>query len=171
MICPVCGYKGNLPGADWCEACQFDLSALDRPAAFDRVERSLMTETVAVLGPKAPVTVSVEADLGRAMRAMLSGRVGAVLVTDPSGHLAGILTERDFLTKVAGTVGFDQLPVADFMTRTPETVTPDDPLSVALAKMSGGGYRHLPVVQDNVPVGVVSVRDMLRHIVQLCHDA
>ena len=170
MICPVCGYKGNLPGTDWCESCQFDLSALDRPAAFDRVELSLMTETVADLGPREPVTVPADADLGQAMRAMLGRRVGAVLVTAAGGKLAGILTERDFLTKVAGAAGFERLPVTDFMTRNPETVTADDPLSVALAKMAGGGYRHLPVVADDTPVGVVSVRDVLRHIVQLCRD-
>src|SRR5690242_6126389 len=100
MICPLCGHRGNLPGADWCAWCQFDLAAVDRPAPSDRVEASLMAEPVAVLGPKPPVTVAADADLGRAVREMIGRKVGAVLVTDPAGCLVGILTERDFLTKV-----------------------------------------------------------------------
>jgi CBS domain-containing protein len=160
-----------LPGADWCVWCQFDLAAVDRPAPSDRVEASLMTEPVAVLGPRSPVTVREDADLGRAVKAMIGGKVGAVLVIDPAGHLVGILTERDFLTKVAGSDGFADLPVAAFMTRHPETVGPDDSLATALGKMAGGGYRHLPVVAAGRPVGVVSVRDVLAHIVKLCRDS
>jgi len=56
------------------------------------------------------------------------------------------------------------------MTPHPETVGPADPLAFALGKMAGGGYRHLPVVKDGQPVGVISVRDILRHIVWLCRD-
>lgn len=172
MICPVCGYKRNLPGADWCEKCQFDLSSIDRLSGSDRVEFSLLSDPVALLEPREPVTVPGDADLGVAMKEMITRHVGAVLVTEPDGQLSGILTERDFLTKVAGTVGFDALPVSRFMTRKPETVTPADPLAFALGKMAGGGYRHLPVVDDaGRPVGVISVRDVLRHVVHLCRDA
>jgi CBS domain-containing protein len=170
MICPQCGYNRNLPGADWCVWCLFDLASMDRPTAHDRVELSLMTEPVAALDPREPVTVPADADLGQAVREMISKRVGAVLVTDRAGQLVGILTERDFLTKIAGTNGFADRSVAAFMTRHPETVTADDPLAFALGKMAGGGYRHLPVVANGKPVGVVSVRDILRHIVRICRD-
>lgn len=171
MICPVCGHKGNLPGADQCAKCLFDLSSIDRLSASDRVEHSLLADPVEVLGPRAPVTVPADADLGRAVREMIAKQVGAVLVTEPGGQLTGILTERDFLTKVAGAAGFDSLPVATFMTRNPETVTPAHPLAFALGKMAGGGYRHLPVVDDaGRPVGMISVRDVLRHVVRLCRE-
>ena len=169
MICPACGQL-NLPGADWCNWCQFALMALDRPTPQDRVDRSLMTDPVSALKLWPPVTVPLDADLGRAVGEMIGRRIGAVLVTDPAGKLAGILTERDFLTKVAGEPGYAGLPVVDFMTRTPETVGPKDTLAFALGKMAGGGYRHLPVVTDGTPVGTVSVRDILRHIVGLCAD-
>jgi CBS domain-containing protein len=170
MICPLCGHKGNLPGADWCEKCQFDLSAVDRPTAADRVEHSLMTESVAVLGPRDPVTIPADATLGHAVRQMIAQRVGALLVTDADGRLVGILTERDFLTKVAGSSGFAEHRVEAFMTRDPETVAPADPLAFALGKMAGGGYRHLPVVDGGRPLGVISVRDLLRHILGQCRD-
>lgn len=170
MICPLCGHKENLPGADSCLWCHFDLSAMDRPSALDRVELSLMTEPVSILEPKTPVTVGVGANLGQAVRKMIAEQVGAVLVINPDGQLVGILTERDFLTKVAGSVGFGSQPVTAYMTPCPETVGPADPLAFALGKMAGGGYRHLPVVKGGQPVGVISVRDILRHIVWLCRD-
>jgi len=55
-----------------------------------------------------------------------------------------------------------------FMTANPETVSTSDTLAFAIHKMDVGGYRHLPVIHHGAPVGVVSVRDMLRHITRLC---
>ncbi|MDB5312899.1 MAG: hypothetical protein JWO38_7101 [Gemmataceae bacterium] len=167
MYCPACGHQNN-PGSDACGNCMLSLAHLDEPAPHDRVERSLMTEPVAVLAPREPVTVPADADLGRAIRQMIDRGVGAVLVVGPDGGLAGILTERDFLSKVAGHPGFASLPVRDFMTPGPETVSPADTLAFALGKMDAGGYRHLPVVEGGRPVGVVSVRDILRHVTKLC---
>ena len=54
------------------------------------------------------------------------------------------------------------------MTAKPETVTAKDTLAFALHKMDVGGYRHLPVLHDGMPAGVISVRDMLRHITRMC---
>ena len=75
MICPVCNHNGNLMGAETCLWCLFDLSAIDRPVASDRVERSLMTEPVAVLKPKLPVTVTVTATLGHVIQQMIAKQV------------------------------------------------------------------------------------------------
>ena len=169
MICPTCGHL-NLPGADWCDWCQFDLMAIDRPTPTDQVDRSLMLDPVAVLAPHPPVTIDVGADLGMAVKVMISEKVGAVMVTGDDGRIVGILTERDFLTKVAGSPDYGRLPVRTFMTPDPETVSSADPLAFALGKMAGGGYRHLPVVDDGRPVGSISVRGILTHIVSLCGD-
>lgn len=170
MICPLCGHKGNLPGADWCGWCQFDLMAVDRPAPVDRVDRSLMTDPVTALGYRPPAVVPADADLDEAMGVMMGLRVGAVLVADAAGRLAGILTERDFLTKLADRPGFGREPVVRWMTRDPEAVGPADPIGLALGKMAGGNYRHLPVVAGGTPVGVISVRDVIRHLAGLCRD-
>ena len=166
MRCPACD-SPNPPGADACARCQTPLTGLDAPAASGPVEATLLNDPVAVLDPRPPVTVPVGANLGQAIGEMMSQRVGAVLVTGPDGKLVGILTERDFLSKVAGVPGYERLSVEEFMTRSPETVAPGDPLAVALGKMDSGGYRHLPVVRAGTPVGVISVRDVLRHLTTL----
>ncbi|HEX4608653.1 MAG TPA: CBS domain-containing protein [Urbifossiella sp.] len=170
MYCPACNHGRNPPGADACENCGLPLVRVDEPALYGRVERSLVTEPVSALNPREPVTVPADAALGDAVRLMIDRRVGAVLVVGPAGELVGILTERDFLTRVAGRAGFEGLPVRDFMTRDPETVTPADTLAFALGKMDAGGYRHLPVVAAGRPVGVVSVRDVLRHVTRVSQN-
>jgi CBS domain-containing protein len=171
MICPNCGHD-NLPGSEECGSCLQDLTQLDRPQAHDRVERSLMEDRVRVLCPREPVTVGPTTTVREAIRVMLDHNLGSLLVVDREGNLLGIFSERDLLTKVAGLhESYGELPVAQFMTASPETVTADDCLAFALHKMDIGGYRHLPVVNGGRPSGVISVRDMLRHITQLCRDA
>jgi CBS domain-containing protein len=168
MICPTCGWD-NLPGNEECVNCLQDLTAVDRPMAQNRIERSLMEDQVRALRPKKPLTIRPTTPIQAAIQAMLASDVGALLVTDDNGKLLGIFSERDLLTKVAGLhENYALLPVRDFMTPNPETVGIDDTLNFALHKMDGGGYRHLPVVSEGKPLGVVSVRDMLRHIVRLC---
>jgi CBS domain-containing protein len=171
MYCPACGYDKNPPGADECANCHLPLTHLDAPAPHGPVEHSLMNDPVSVLDPRPPVTVPADADLGEAVRRMMADRIGALLVTGAAGELVGILTERDFLTKVTGQAGFESLPVSRFMTAKPETVAPTDVLAYALSKMDAGGYRHLPVVEGDKPVGVISVRDILRHLTAVCPDS
>ncbi|HEY8505321.1 MAG TPA: CBS domain-containing protein [Gemmataceae bacterium] len=167
MICPSCGHD-NVPGSDTCARCLTDLAPLDRPEGQDRVERSLMRDAVLVLKPPAPVTLPLGATLGEAAAVLTEADIGAVLVVDADGRLRGILTERDFLTEVALIPDYTGLPVSQFMTPDPETVAPTDTLAFALRKMDVGGYRHLPVVSEGMPVGMISVRDVIRHITRLC---
>lgn len=155
-------------GVDACTHCGADLTAFDRPQPADAVEASLLRDTVAALFPRPSVCVPPTANLDHAMRVMTAEGVGAVLVIDADGLLVGILTERDFLTKIAGSDALALLPVSQFMTRTPETVRPEDPLAYAVRQMDAGNYRHLPVVDGGKPVGMISVRDVLRHVLEIC---
>jgi len=169
MICPNCSFD-NLPGSEDCARCQQDLTQLDVPVAQDRIQRSLMEDPVSVLGQHTPITVRPDTPIHDAIQTMLTHDIGALLVTDEKGKLVGIVSERDLLTKVAGEVGpTEPRPVRDFMTRNPETVVATDTLAFALGKMDGGGYRHLPVVQDGRPVSVISVRDVLTHFTRMCN--
>jgi CBS domain-containing protein len=168
MICPSCGFD-NLPGSEECSNCLHDLTQLDRPAPHDRVERSLQEDCVGLLAPRKAITLPPDAPVAQAMQTMLAADIGALLIVDGGGRLVGIFSERDLLTKVAGDVDdYAARPVRDFMSPDPETVRATDSLAFALHKMDVGGYRHLPVLKDGHPLGMVSVRDMLRHITRLC---
>jgi CBS domain-containing protein len=169
MICPNCNFD-NVPGSEFCRNCQTDLTQLDRPTAQDRVERCLMEDTVGSLKPRAALTVPAAALVGEAIQKMLACDIGAVLVVAQDGKLLGIFSERDLLRKVAGDPDYAGKPVRQFMTANPETVRETDSLAFVLHKMDGGGYRHLPVLKDGLPLGMISVRDVLRHITRLCKD-
>jgi CBS domain-containing protein len=106
-----------------------------------------------VLGVE-PATSLVEA----ATR-MHDRRVGAVVVLD-AGRLVGILTERDVLRAVA--TGGIEGTVSEAMTSAPDTVDADDSAGQAAALMIHGGFRHLPVVDGDDVVGMISIRDLIR---------
>lgn len=95
-----------------------------------------------------------------AVRRMVEDDVSAVMVCDRSG-LRGIFTERDLARKVvAPGLDPDRMTLTDVMTRDPDTLRPDDSPRSAIEKMRSGGYRHLPVVDGNRVVAMVSVRDL-----------
>jgi CBS domain-containing protein len=170
MICPTCGHD-NLPGSEACSLCLQDLTQLDRPEPQSRVERSLMETQVSVLCPAEPITLPPTATVQQAIETMLAHNIGALLIVGEDRKLLGIFSERDLLCKVAGLYDdYAKLAVQDFMTANPEMVTCQDTLAFALHKMDVGGYRHMPVVRGGSPIGVVSVRNMLRHITRVCHD-
>jgi CBS domain-containing protein len=105
------------------------------------------------------LTVEQETTLVAAAAAMTERRVGAVLVVSGE-RLTGILTERDVLRAVAaGDVGGQ---VAEWMTRNPETIDADESTQQAGVVMIHGGFRHLPVLDDGAPIGIVSIRDLMR---------
>ena len=86
--------------------------------------------------------------------------------------LNGILTERDILLKVTGK-GYDlQLTTIDeFITPNPEYVSPEDPLAYALNKMYVGGFRNVPVVNDEMyPIGIISISDIISTIADYFHN-
>lgn len=166
MICPRCAFD-NLPGENECRKCLCDLTDLDRPRPQDRVESSLMLDTVGQLNPRAPAVVPLGASVAQAVQVLLDEEIGAVLVVDADGLLVGIFSERDLLTKAAGAGPLGDLPIERYMTPKPQTVAPDDKLAFALHKMDVGGYRHLPVVRDGRPVAILSVRDVMRHMTRI----
>jgi len=106
------------------------------------------------------LTVQAGATLGEAAAAMAERGVGAVVVMEGDA-IAAILTERDVMKAVAA--GQDgSAPVADWMTRHPETIEPEDTTDHAASLMIHGGFRHLPVVVEGKVVGIVSIRDLMK---------
>ena len=108
------------------------------------------------------VTARRDTSVRAAAVAMAEQSVGAILVVDDSGRLIGLFTERDALNRVvARGLAPEQTPLAAVMTDTLQTATPDKTLGHALHLMFEGGFRHLPVVEDGRPVGMVSARNAL----------
>jgi CBS domain-containing protein len=89
--------------------------------------------------------------------------VGAALVINGE-RLSGILTERDVLRAVA-TGGVEGTKVGAWMTHDPDTVGPEERPGHAAAMMIHGGFRHLPVLDGDTPVGIISIRDLMRLVI------
>jgi len=108
-----------------------------------------------------PVIAEGDMTITEAARRMKERRVGALLVMR-EGRLAGIFTERDALFRVIAE-GRDPATtrLAEVMSANPRTISPDRPFGHALHMMHEGGFRHVPVVEEGKPVGVVSARDAL----------
>ena len=117
------------------------------PVARDHMSRDLLT-------------VSPGDALREVAQRMVDRDVGAVLVMEGE-ELAGILTERDVLRAVAAGIQDDTV-VADWMTRDPDTMGPDDTTQHAAVLMIHGGFRHLPLVEGSQVVGMLSIRDLMR---------
>jgi CBS domain-containing protein len=109
------------------------------------------------------LTLTEDATLASAATEMASRSVGSALVVD-GDRLIGIITERDVLRAVgAGSVDGK---VGDWMTRQPETVDADESTQQAGVVMIHGGFRHLPVLEEGKPVGIVSIRDLMRVVLE-----
>jgi predicted transcriptional regulator len=122
------------------------------------VVREIMTRELVVVGPSVTLT--------EAARAMAAGYAGSVLVLD-DGSLIGIFTERDILRATAQSSNADIARVSSvskWMTRDPQTIGPDTPVGEALDRMIANGFRHLPVMDGEALVGVVSMRDLVKSL-------
>ena len=114
-----------------------------------------------VLEPHKLVMAPPEATVSEASQLMKRSNVGAVLVVK-EGRLTGIFTERDALYRVIAAQRDPRVTkLAEVMTPEPKTVAPDETFGYALLVMHENGFRHLPVLEDGRPIGVVSARSAL----------
>jgi CBS domain-containing protein len=151
---------------DWIEE---DLSRLvegTKERQHRVLDERIICEPIRVLDPPAPVTFARTATVAEAVEWMRAHRTGCVLVLD-GAKLLGIVTERDLLLKVLGIAGdLSAIGIEEVMTPEPETLSLDDPIVFALNKMSVGGFRHVPLVDEQKrPTGVVSVKMIVDYIV------
>lgn len=110
------------------------------------------------------ISVAPTEPLERVSRVLRDARIGAAIVMDEDGRMAGILSERDIVHGVAGR-GAEVLaePVSKFMTRDVQTCAPDASVDQLMGQMINGQVRHLPVVDAGALVGVISVGDVVKH--------
>jgi CBS domain-containing protein len=112
----------------------------------------IMTKDVYSTTGETPVVTAAET--------MVHRRHGSAVVMEGS-WLAGILTERDVLRAAASGKDLHATPVSEWMTRDPQTATADMDSEEAAQIMVANGFRHLPVMEGNTVLGIVSLRDVL----------
>lgn len=107
-----------------------------------------------------PVTCTANATLTEATSLMDSHQIGSVVVTDGSS-VVGILTERDLMRAAASSADPRTELIRQWMTADPDVLGLDDEVGQAWSDLTHHHYRHLPVVENGRPVGVVSLRDLI----------
>jgi CBS domain-containing protein len=118
--------------------------------------------TVGEAMTKDVLTVDPSASIGEAAEKMQAANVGAVVVLEDLVRIVGIITERDLMRAVAARARPAEARVRQWMTADPVTIEPDLPLEEALGLMFDRHFRHLPVVKEGRPLGIVSLRDLAR---------
>jgi citrate synthase len=130
--------------------------------------------TVRDLMSTPPLVCATDVSLADAARKMRDADSGSIIVMDDDKAI-GILTERDLLRSAAARLDPTDERVGLWMTANPDTLGPEEEVGAAWASLSSHHYRHLPVVDAGVLVGVVSIRDLfaiasLRPADEVAHD-
>jgi CBS domain-containing protein len=114
--------------------------------------RDIMTREVFTASPDTP--------LAEVAKAMVKGRFGSAIVMQ-GPLLLGIFTERDVLRAAASGADPATSPASKWMTKNPVTTGPDTDSEEAAQLMLSQGFRHLPIVEEEMLEGIVSLRDLL----------
>ena len=121
-----------------------------------------------ILKSKGRAVFSVEPSITvyKAIEQMCEKNIGGLLIVE-NGNLKGIFTERDYARKLIlkGKSSKDTL-ISELMTKNPITVSPDNTIEDCMGLMSGKRIRHLPVVEDNQLTGMISIGDVVKHIIE-----
>jgi CBS domain-containing protein len=137
-------------------------------AAVVRRVPAILEERLRVLSRGAPVTIAPGSSLADCLLAIQrTGTGDSVFVCDASGHLQGVLTERDIFGRiVGGHVDLTQ-PVETLMTTDPRTLDLDETIGDAIDLMQTGRYRNVPIVDgDGQLVGVVRQQDIIKYLAE-----
>ncbi|MEZ6104344.1 MAG: CBS domain-containing protein [Pirellulaceae bacterium] len=124
----------------------------------------LDTETVEQLGYGEFLSVTPEVTLRNVLELLREQRKCSLLIVQDE-RLAGIFTERDALKLMAAGADLD-VPIHEVMNRSPATIGRTETAAEAIRKMANGGYRRLPVLDDDgKPLGVLKVSQILHYLV------
>lgn len=168
MECPHCGHA-IIAGDDVCDHCQADLTEVDLPQPSQaRSREGILEDTISQLDAPEAILLAKNDTVAKAVELMREKRFGSVLVIDDDGRLVGIFTEHDLLKQFAGSAREElaRVPLSQAMTPDPQWLHEDDTLAHALNRMAVGGYRHIPVVDEEKPRRFVSVRGLLAYLAE-----
>jgi CBS domain-containing protein len=124
-----------------------------------------MTTVAAILKHKGyqVTTVSPTLSIERVASVLTEQRIGAVLVVDSAAQLLGIVSERDIVRCLAANGARTlEMTAGQLMTRALQVARPDTTVAEAMARMTVGRFRHLPVVDHEALVGLISIGDVVK---------
>jgi CBS domain-containing protein len=134
------------------------------------VGREMLETPISELRRLPAVAVAPDATVARAAELMRKKKVGVLLVKKGQ-KLLGLFSERDLVRGAMASKGWGRAPVKKYMSASPETLKLSDPVAYALNKMHVLRYPHVPLVdKTGKPAGVLSVRDIVDFIVELCPE-
>ena len=107
------------------------------------------------------LAVSPDVPIAETARIMKANDIGSLAVTGRDGDLEGIITERDLVAVLAAGVDASRAQTSQWMTEYPDTFGPEMDVIEASEWMLASGYRHIPVVENGLPVGMISIKDVL----------
>jgi CBS domain-containing protein len=109
-------------------------------------------------------TIEPTVTIGTAVKRLAEQRIGALVVQGADNRVVGIISERDIVFAVAERgAGIFHDPVSTVMTRKVVSCHESDTVSAVMEWMTSGKFRHLPVIEDNRLVGIVSIGDVVKH--------
>lgn len=167
--CPSCQHE-YIAGDDRCPACFQSLMQMDLPSVkkSDRIQKLLMNTPVAeLLSDTIPVVAKPSDSIHEIIRILRAQKKFCILIY-LEGKIQGIISLRDILLKAAGAdKDLNKIKAADIMTAKPEVVRPENSIAVLVNKMSIGGFRHIPVLdQAGHPLGILSIQNVLNRLTQ-----
>ncbi len=112
------------------------------------------------------ITIHPEQTLKEAVALLAGHRIGALVVVDGSGNLAGIISERDIVRKAAEKDIHLTLPVSEVMIPDVITGTPQDDPKAVLQSMTDRRFRHLPILEQGKLAGIVSIGDVVKALLE-----
>jgi CBS domain-containing protein len=112
------------------------------------------------------ITISSKSMVFEALQSMMKFNISAILIVD-EGKLSGIFTERDYARKVV-LLGKSskEVQIKEVMTPAPIVISPNDSIEHCMQLMTDRHIRHLPVMSDNQLIGMVSIGDVVKSIIE-----
>ena len=108
------------------------------------------------------ITIAPQHTLSVALSALVENKVGALLIRGEHGQLAGIITERDIMRAVYNGQNLQKTRVDSIMTRDIVIGSPDQDIEYVMIEMTEGRFRHMPVVENDQLLGIISIGDLVK---------
>src|SRR5262249_55554422 len=126
-------------------------------------ERPMTVKTILAVKGSSVATIEPNATVATAAQRLADRKIGALVVTGADHRIIGILSERDIVQAIAAQGGGALArPLSEVMTRKVVTCSQTDTISSVMERMTDGKFRHLPVLEQNKLIGIVSIGDIVK---------